>query len=163
MKCYCIRNVQLTFLLHVDYCMQNVLSVLIVLVVASLRLVPNTVYSRWVNLWQCYSKRAFKLKQVQGFSLPSDKSFCWPTSKSSSLLSIRQWCYYVGILFLYNVICIVVFQSYTCIASHGNWCTGTLLNRIITAQWEGIGGCRVGEVWADTTSAMPDNKGFKLP
>ena len=23
--------------------------------------------------------------------------------------------------------------------SHGNWCTGTLLNRIITAQWEGMG------------------------
>ena len=24
-------------------------------------------------------------------------------------------------------------------ASHDSWCTGTLLNRIITAQWEGIG------------------------
>ena len=24
-------------------------------------------------------------------------------------------------------------------ASHDNWCTATLLNRIITAQWEGMG------------------------
>ena len=24
-------------------------------------------------------------------------------------------------------------------ASHDNWCTGTLLNRVITAQWEGMG------------------------
>ena len=47
-------------------------------------------------------------------------------------------------------------------ASHNNWCTRTLLNRIITAQWEGDGGCRVGEVRAGTTSPMPDHKGFKL-
>ena len=31
--------------------------------------------------------------------------------------------------------CIWVLTS----ASHDNWCTGTLLNRIITAQWEGMG------------------------
>ena len=30
------------------------------------------------------------------------------------------------------------------------------------AQWEGMGGCRVGEVWADTTSPIPDHKGFML-
>ena len=24
-------------------------------------------------------------------------------------------------------------------ASHDNWCTGKLLNRIMTAQWEGMG------------------------
>ena len=29
------------------------------------------------------------------------------------------------------------FNSYS--ASHNNWCSGTLLNRIITAQWEGMG------------------------
>ena len=32
----------------------------------------------------------------------------------------------------------------------------------IDAQWEGDGGCRVGEVRAGTTSPMPDHKGFKL-
>ena len=36
-------------------------------------------------------------------------------------------------------------------ASHDNWCTVG-----------GDGGCRVGEVWAGTTSPMPDRKGFKL-
>ena len=42
---------------------------------------------------------------------------------------------------------------------------GHFLNRMITAQWEGIApdrGCRVGEVQADTTSPMPDHNGFKL-
>ena len=28
------------------------------------------------------------------------------------------------------------------------------------AQWEGDGGCRVGEVRAGTTSPMPDHKSF---
>ena len=46
-------------------------------------------------------------------------------------------------------------------ASH-NWCTRIPLNRIITAQWEGMGGCRVGKVRAGTTSPMPDYKGFQL-
>ena len=32
----------------------------------------------------------------------------------------------------------------------------------IDAQWEGMGGCRVGEVRAGTTSPMPDHKGFEL-
>ena len=32
----------------------------------------------------------------------------------------------------------------------------------IDVQWEGMGGCRVGEVRAGTTSPMPDHKGFKL-
>ena len=32
----------------------------------------------------------------------------------------------------------------------------------ITAQWEGMGGCRVGEVRAGTISPIPDHKGFKL-
>ena len=36
-------------------------------------------------------------------------------------------------------------------ASCDNWCTVG-----------GDGGCRVGEVWASTTSPMPDHKGFKL-
>ena len=36
-------------------------------------------------------------------------------------------------------------------ASHDNWCTVG-----------GDGGCRVGKVWAGTTSPMPDHKGFKL-
>ena len=46
-------------------------------------------------------------------------------------------------------------------ASPDNWCTGTLLNSIITAQWEGMedGG---QEVRAGTTSPIPDRKGFKL-
>ena len=44
-------------------------------------------------------------------------------------------------------------------ASHDNWCTGTRLNTIITAQWESV---RVGEVRVNTTSPMPDHKGFKL-
>ena len=39
---------------------------------------------------------------------------------------------------------------------------GTLLNRTITAQWGGDGRSRVGEVRADTTSPMPDHKGFQL-
>ena len=30
----------------------------------------------------------------------------------------------------------------------------------IDAQWEGMGGCRVGEAQAGTTSPMPDHKGF---
>ena len=35
-----------------------------------------------------------------------------------------------------------MFDSYDVIlwiVSHDNWCTGTLLNRIITAEWEGMG------------------------
>ena len=32
---------------------------------------------------------------------------------------------------------LVFFNSYN--ASHDNWCTETLLNRVITAQWEGMG------------------------
>ena len=32
----------------------------------------------------------------------------------------------------------------------------------IDAQWEGMGGCRVSEVRAGTTSPMPDPKGFEL-
>ena len=36
-------------------------------------------------------------------------------------------------------------------ASRDNWCTVG-----------GNGRCRVGEVWAGTTSPMPDRKGFKL-
>ena len=39
---------------------------------------------------------------------------------------------------------------------------GHFKNRIITAQWEEMGRCRVGEVRAGTTSPMPDHKGFKL-
>ena len=31
-----------------------------------------------------------------------------------------------------------------------------------TAQWEEMGGCRVGEVRAGTTSPMLDHTGFKL-
>ena len=40
--------------------------------------------------------------------------------------------------------------------------TLTVLVTTIDAQWEGIGGCRVGEVQAGATSPMPDHKGFKL-
>ena len=40
--------------------------------------------------------------------------------------------------------------------------TLTVLVTTIDAQWEGMGGCRVGEVRAGTTSPMPDRKGFKL-
>ena len=35
-----------------------------------------------------------------------------------------------------NTLCFF-FNSYS--ASHDNWCTGTLLNRIMTSQWEGMG------------------------
>ena len=44
---------------------------------------------------------------------------------------------------VYSCICRACFNSYS--ASHDNWCTGTLLNRIMTAVG-GDGGCRVGEV-----------------
>ena len=54
----------------------------------------------------------------------------------------------------------IPFNSYS--ASHDNWCTETLLNRVITAQCEGMGGSRVGEVRAGTTSPMPEHKGFVL-
>ena len=47
------------------------------------------------------------------------------------------------------VYCILQINSYS--ASRDNWCTVG-----------GDGGCRVGEVWAGTTSPMPDHKGFKL-
>ena len=40
--------------------------------------------------------------------------------------------------------------------------TLTVLVTTINTQWEGMGGCRVGEVRAGTTSPMPDHKGFKL-
>ena len=39
------------------------------------------------------------------------------------------------------------------------------LNRVFTAQWEGMArdrGCRVGEVWAGTTSPMPDHKSLRV-
>ena len=48
------------------------------------------------------------------------------------------------------------------LASHDNWCTGTLLNMIITAQWEGMGDAGLAMVQAGITSPMPDHKGFKL-
>ena len=51
------------------------------------------------------------------------------------------------------------FYSYS--ASHDNWCTVTLWNRIMTAQCEGMGS-RVGEVRAGTTSPMPEHNGFML-
>ena len=38
--------------------------------------------------------------------------------------------------YLYHA-CIISLNSYS--ASHGNWCTGTLVNRTITVQWEGMG------------------------
>ena len=53
-----------------------------------------------------------------------------------------------------------VINSYS--ASQEIWCTATLWNRIMTAQCEGMGGSRVGEVRAGTTSPMPEHKGFKL-
>ena len=57
---------------------------------------------------------------------------------------------------------ILLLNSYS--ASHDNWCTATLWNRIITAQCEGMGevGSASGEVRAGTTSPMPEHKGFKL-
>ena len=56
----------------------------------------------------------------------------------------------------------MLFNSYS--ASHDNWCTGTLLNRVITAQWEGMGdvGAARYEPPVGTTSPIPDHKGFKL-
>ena len=47
-------------------------------------------------------------------------------------------------------------------ASHDNWCTVILWNRINYNTVRGDGGSRVGEVRADTTSPMPEHKGFKL-
>ena len=44
----------------------------------------------------------------------------------------------------------------------GSGLTLKVLVATIDAQWEGDGGCRVGEVRAGTTSPMPDHKGFKL-
>ena len=38
----------------------------------------------------------------------------------------------------------------------------TVLVTTVDAQWEGDGGCRVGEVRVSTTSPMPNHKGFKL-
>ena len=38
---------------------------------------------------------------------------------------------------IYRVTISDIFKTLS--ASHGNWCTATLLNRIITAQWEGMG------------------------
>ena len=35
--------------------------------------------------------------------------------------------------------CVVLLLVSSYSAGHGNWCAGTLLNRIITAQWEGMG------------------------
>ena len=47
--------------------------------------------------------------------------------------------------------------------SHESYCTGTLLNRINTAQLEGMGDVRiVAVVQAGTSSPMSDHKGFKL-
>ena len=40
--------------------------------------------------------------------------------------------------------------------------TLTVLVTTTDAQVGGDGGCRVGEVWASTTSPMPNHKGFKL-
>ena len=49
---------------------------------------------------------------------------------------------------------------FTCIKSI--LLTLKVLVATIDAQWEGMGGCRVGEVRAGTTSPVPDHKGFKL-
>ena len=56
------------------------------------------------------------------------QTFTWIPSPLPSQGTCR---FYV---FAYS--CFVV-NSYS--ASHNNWCTATLLNRIITAQWEGMG------------------------
>ena len=54
-----------------------------------------------------------------------------------------------------------------CVLSSKYWLcllvqTLNVLVTTIDAQWEVMGGCRVGEVRAGTTSPMPDHKGFKL-
>ena len=51
----------------------------------------------------------------------------------------------------------VVLPGNSSSASHDNWCTGTLLNRIITALG-GDRGCRVDKVQAGTTLPVPDHK-----
>ena len=45
-------------------------------------------------------------------------------------------------------------------ASLGNWCTGTLLNRIVTAQWEGIGDAGSARYELALLPPMPDHKRF---
>ena len=61
-----------------------------------------------------------------------------------------HYCKHVYFVMLkFDLVRIHVLNSYS--ASRDNWCTVG-----------GDGGCRVGEVRADTTSPMPDHKGFKL-
>ena len=55
----------------------------------------------------------------------------------------------VAVLPVVDSVYISAINSYR--ASHDNWCTVG-----------GDGGCRIGKVRADTTSPMPDHKGFKL-
>ena len=49
-----------------------------------------------------------------------------------------------------------------CVVFHVLLLTLTVLVTTIDAQWEGMGDVGVSEVRADTTSPMPDHKGFKL-
>ena len=57
-------------------------------------------------------------------------------------------------LLLYHI------NSYS--ASHDNWCTATLWNRIMTAQCEGMGEVGSARYEPATTSPMPEHKGFML-
>ena len=52
--------------------------------------------------------------------------------------------------------------SRVCHVAYKMKATRTLLNRLITAQWEGMGDVGLARYEPDTTSSMPDHKGFKL-
>ena len=62
--------------------------------------------------------------------------------------------------------CASIVMTSTLRVNHAHaWVNGltlTVLGATIDAQWEGMWGCRVGEVRAGTTSPMPDHKGFML-
>ena len=47
-------------------------------------------------------------------------------------------------------------------ASHDSWCTGTLLNRITSALWEGMGDVGSARYEPALLSPMPEHKCFEL-
>ena len=105
-----------------------------------------------LNFWQCASYCSLKpLWSGMGEVVPARTSPtlhppCPPTVHQLSwlaLLRVKIW----NLLFSTDKTCLMHIMSsksstkqvnsYS--ASHDNWCTGTLLNRRITTQWEGMG------------------------
>ena len=88
-----------------------------------------------------YHLQGFTSRPDQYYAVPFDTSSTAPLGVWASILDIiRKNCLWFAHMFngleIGNIIIILLITINSQSASHDNWCTETLLNRIITAQWE---------------------------